>query len=283
MKSSAFLTEVLLDKNMGHSDAVGDTAFAYAFRTKKHVFEWYEEPGNEHRHKRFMAAMEGASKLDPPNAILSGFDWGSLAQGAVVVDVGGGLGHAALTIHEKYPALKLIVQDRPKVVKEARAFWSSHAPNATSTGSVTLQEHDFYKPQIAQNPAVYMCGMILHDHGKTRAKQILTHLRNGAGRDTKLLVIDQVVQYACLGETTHDVTRGIKGARPMPAPPPLLSNLGKANAIAYIGDFQMFSTNGGEERTVGSFSDLFKESGWKIVEIFAIPGSIHKQILADVI
>ena len=36
----------------------------------------------------------------------------------------------------------------------------------------------------------------------------------------------------------------------------------------------------GEERTLGTFIELTKGAGWKITQIFPIPGSLHKQILA---
>lgn len=42
----------------------------------------------------------------------------------------------------------------------------------------------------------------------------------------------------------------------------------------------MFVSNGGEERTLGSFVDLLQGAGWMIEEVFEIPGSIHKQIVA---
>jgi hypothetical protein len=36
----------------------------------------------------------------------------------------------------------------------------------------------------------------------------------------------------------------------------------------------------GEERTVGTWVELTESTGWKIVEIFSIPGSMHQHILA---
>lgn len=50
-----------------------------AFKSPKRSWEWYEEPGNESRLKRFAAAMEGSSKADPPDAILQGSSTPSLS------------------------------------------------------------------------------------------------------------------------------------------------------------------------------------------------------------
>ena len=48
-----------------------------------------------------------------------GFDWASLKQEALVVDVGGGLGSATLHLMKEYPHLRYVVQDRPKVIDDA--------------------------------------------------------------------------------------------------------------------------------------------------------------------
>jgi ubiquinone/menaquinone biosynthesis C-methylase UbiE len=89
-------------------------------KVKKSIWEWYEEPGNEYRLKRFNAAMSGTTKLDPPNAIDLGFKWGSLAPGSVIVDVGGGLGHITMKLAQSYPDFNYIVQDRQSILEQGR-------------------------------------------------------------------------------------------------------------------------------------------------------------------
>ncbi|SJL09154.1 uncharacterized protein ARMOST_12530 [Armillaria ostoyae] len=272
-KSSTYLAEALLDKQLGHSDDHKDCPFSYVFKTDKNMFDWYEEPGNEYRLKRFSAAMEGMAKLDPPNAILAGFQWGSLANGSVVVNVGGGMGHSMLKVHKEHPSLNIVVRDRPMVIEQAKQFWSTNNADAASSNSVILQgELLLSSGIIALAPAVFMCRMIFHDYGKSVAEKILKQLRSAASSNTKLVIIDQIVPYACPNETTQSLTSSIKGAGQLPAPPPLLENLGKANSITIIGDLQMYTSQGGEERTLGSFIDLLGSEGWKIEEIFTIPG-----------
>lgn len=43
---------------------------------------------------------------------------------------------------------------------------------------------------------------------------------------------------------------------------------------------QMYVGLNGEERTLGSFIDVTESSKWKITQVYTIPGSSHKQILA---
>jgi hypothetical protein len=91
-----------------------------AFKTKKSVWEWIEEPENAYRLKRFGVAMDGSTKLDPPNAIDLGFKWGSLPPNSLVVDIGGGLGHITMKLVKYYPNLRYIVQDRQAVIEQGR-------------------------------------------------------------------------------------------------------------------------------------------------------------------
>ena len=47
------------------------------------------------------------------------FDWAKLPTGSVVVDVGGGVGTACLSLAERYPDLKLVVQDLSGIINNA--------------------------------------------------------------------------------------------------------------------------------------------------------------------
>ncbi|KAJ8462634.1 hypothetical protein ONZ45_g17866 [Pleurotus djamor] len=191
-KGSAYLAETLLSPKQSHLlGGYAESPMMYAFKSTKPSWEWYEEPENEHRLKRFAAAMEGTSKADPPNAILLGFKWADLPRDSVVVDVGGGLGHMCMNIAKEHKHLNFIVQDRPLVVDQAKQHWNAMLPDALMNGTVRLQVHDFFTPQVVTNAAVFMCRMICHDYGKVKATQILSHLREAATPDTKLLLIEQ--------------------------------------------------------------------------------------------
>lgn len=49
-----------------------------------------------------------------------GFDWSSVPQGGLVVDVGCGLGHVSLEIAKVRPDLHIVLEDRPEVIQEAK-------------------------------------------------------------------------------------------------------------------------------------------------------------------
>lgn len=50
---------------------------------------------------------------------IIGFDWKSVTQDALVVDIGGGLGSSTLQLFKAYPHLRYVVQDRPNVISDA--------------------------------------------------------------------------------------------------------------------------------------------------------------------
>ncbi|KAF8989681.1 O-methyltransferase [Cyathus striatus] len=282
-KASAFLAEVLLDPMMGHSESHEHTPLAVAFKSKSPPFEWYEEPGNEYRLNRFTAAMEGSARFDPPNAILEGFKWENLPEKATVVDIGGGIGHITLKLIQNRGDILYIIEDRPAVIKQAKRFWDTNFPMAEAEGIVTLMEykaHDFFTTQPVKGAAIYLLRMILHDYGKKKAVSILRHLRDAACKDSQLLLVEQIVPYACREDISTAIGKDISGAQQLVPPAPLLANFGKASAAPYLSDFQMFCANGGEERTLGAFIDLTESSGWKITEVFSVPGSIYKHIVA---
>ena len=49
---------------------------------------------------------------------LLGFDWKGLKEGAIVVDVGGGIGGQSMTLAQNFSHLRFVVQDREAVIKK---------------------------------------------------------------------------------------------------------------------------------------------------------------------
>ena len=81
-----------------------------------------------------------------------------------------------------------------------------------------------------------MCGLNSH-----HALRILTHLRQVAGSHTKLLVVDNLLPYACVDESSDISGGGSDSAVRSLAPEgsPLLPNLGRASANGYLLDISV--------------------------------------------
>ncbi|KAG6863965.1 hypothetical protein C0991_001530 [Blastosporella zonata] len=92
--------------------------------------------------------------------------------------------------------------------------------------------HDFFTPQPVTNASVFILKQILHDWADPYASRILKALRAVALPHTKLVIVDNIVAYAC-----HDPTiESVEGANYKEAPAPLLPNYGAANVIPYVLD-----------------------------------------------
>ncbi|KAA1468514.1 O-methyltransferase [Dentipellis sp. KUC8613] len=263
-KAAAYLPDTLFDPAMAHSSEANKTAANKAFNMDLDWWSWYETPGNEYRGARFAHAMNGTRAFLLPKAIMEGFDWKDLKDGAVVVDVGGGVGSQCLTLAEDFSHLNFIVQDRAPVVAEGEKFWQINKPDFVKAGKVKFQPYDFiHEKQPVKNADVFIIRAILHDWADEYCVTILRSLREAATPTTRLLVIDNIISYASQEEDVQDIP-GAKGPQP---PAPLLPNWGQAGAVAYLADLQMLTCLNGQERTVTHLRNLLAKTGWKLVEV----------------
>ncbi|KII89673.1 hypothetical protein PLICRDRAFT_560195 [Plicaturopsis crispa FD-325 SS-3] len=260
-KASAYLGEVFSNPEYAHSYKAEKAAFNLAYKTDQGVFQWFEQPGNEYRLRRFGITMDGITKNSATNAIVTGFDWKDLPEGSTVVDVGGGVGSQSLLLAKAFPHLKLVIEDRPAVVPEGEMFWRASLPDAIPSGRVRFQAHSFFDEQPVKHAAVYFMRAILHDWSDPYCVDILKKIRAAAAPHSKLLIIDTIVSYAC--EDTTATERLLDSQRRVP-PKPLLPNAGHANLREYLLDMQMLVLFNGQERTLSHVDSLLKASGWKL-------------------
>ncbi|KIP10225.1 hypothetical protein PHLGIDRAFT_266342 [Phlebiopsis gigantea 11061_1 CR5-6] len=263
MKAAAFLQEALLDPKISHSEEPNETALNVAFKTDRTIWDWFDMPENRSRLLRFGYSMEYMKHASPPTAVIEGFDWATLDKNSLVVDVGGGIGAQSMTLARTYPHLRFVVQDREPVVDEAQKFWENGLSGALQSGRVTLQAHDFFATQPIQNAAVFLLRNIMHDWPDKYASVILKQLRSAAAPNTQLIIVDNLLSYACINEQL----KSIPGAdRPLP-PRPLLPNGGHVSFVTFIGDMQMLELCNGKERTIPEFAALMEQTGWKLVRV----------------
>ncbi|KAJ7479885.1 O-methyltransferase [Mycena latifolia] len=275
-KSSAYMTDALLDPSTAFSQEPTATPFSRAFSTDAPVFAWFERPENKERLVRFGVGQAGSTKIDPPESILLGFKWDQLPKDAVLVDVGGGVGSTSLIIAKANPTLRIVNQDRAPVIEQARGYWMEHLKSHVESKMVEFQVHDFFAPQPVKNASIFLLRQIIHDWPDDAAVKILAQLRSAATPDAKLVVVDQIIPYA----TESDLVNSIPGmARPAP-PAPLLRNMGAAMAVPYWADIHMYALLNGRERTIGSMVEVCRKAGWAIVQVYHLPGSLFSEIVA---
>ncbi|KAF7372253.1 O-methyltransferase [Mycena venus] len=292
-KGAAYLTEAFIGPGTAYSLKATDSPWNIATQTDAFLFDWYDWPENASRKTRFSFAMACSTKLEPPEAILSGsllhvlfnmvnyfaaqgFKWGNLPDDSLIVDLGGGVGSTALMIAKAVPHVKLVVQDRSSVIEDAKTYWAS-TPEFLESGRVKLQVHNFFEPQPLKAVAVFLLRWIMHDWADPSALQILQQLRAAATPATKLITVDIILPHTCQDTRVIDL---IPGATVPAAPAPLLPNMGAASNMKYWLDFQMFVLGNCQERTLGHFVRLAAQGGWKVAEVHHVPGSFLGQCVS---
>ncbi|KAF8135213.1 O-methyltransferase [Mycena galopus ATCC 62051] len=244
-----------------------------ALKTDEPFFNILQRPENRYKLKRFAVAMEGSTALDLPEMILQGFDWGALPGGAIVVDVGGGIGQISLAIAQEHPGLRIVIQDLGPAIKLAKAHWAKHLPTHVDTKLVELQVHDFFTAQPVKNADVFLLRHVLHNWGKAKAASILQRLRAAATPSTKLVFIERIVPDS-------GPASGMSGADRPRAPDPLLPNWGPASAYIYLSDIMMHNLLGATERTLQEFIDILNLGGWTLVQVHHCPPSASSHLVA---
>ncbi|KAK7446999.1 hypothetical protein VKT23_014212 [Stygiomarasmius scandens] len=230
------------------------TPFNAAVNFKSSIWDWYVQPGNEWRARRFAAAMTSNAKRFPSRIISDGIEAESLHPGDIVVDVGGGVGSATLELYKFFPHLRYVVQDLESPIAAAKRFWNGKAPDAIASGTVTFQVHSFFSEQVVKAAKVYFLRFITHDWCDSDVQVILTHLRNASAPDTRLVLFETIARCTCVAEDS--------------VPNPLLGNLGIAGAgIDTAVDLHLLSLFNGKERTEQDFRNLGVETGWELQKI----------------
>ncbi|KAF9042839.1 S-adenosyl-L-methionine-dependent methyltransferase [Hymenopellis radicata] len=257
-KASAYAWDTLANPKTVKSDEPNASPFNRAFNTQGSLWDLYAR--DERRQRRFNIGMQGIQSLQPADAILKSYEWATLSPGSTIVDVGGGVGTSSLVIAKNFPELHIVVQDLDGPISDARELWAKELPNA----NITLEVQDFFKLQPRDHTvSIFLLKQIMHDWSDSYCVKILTQLRSAASANTKLILVESIIPFAC-----HDSGEdSVPGAVPHEAPEPLLANYGAVNEMAYSMDIGMFLHFNSQERTIRHMQDLLLSTGWKVVKV----------------
>ncbi|KAJ5330376.1 OmtB [Penicillium atrosanguineum] len=215
-----------LRKN-GNTDSSKELPFQRAFNTDMAFFGWSKQHPEYLR--TFQSLMTVPHDGDWTNVIsIPSLAMSVTAEQAVVVDIGGNVGHQSARLRARYPDLpgRIIVQDLPETIQNAEAI-----------EGVEFMVHNFFEPQPIKGAKVYYIRNILHDWDDEKSTQILKSLVPAMDAHSLVVIDDMAVPDT--------------GSHWWPA----------------CLDIIMFSFFGALERTESQWTDLVSGAGLKLIDI----------------
>ncbi|GKT48767.1 O-methyltransferase gedA [Colletotrichum spaethianum] len=197
---------------------------------------------------------------------VGGYPWESTLQnGAVIVDVGGGIGSSIQALRTNFPDRQNdfvgIVQDQPGMIEHATAHWQKTDPQALATGAVKLTAHDFFNENPVKGADVYWFRSVIVDWQDDDLIKMFTHIKNAMTPGKSRLLIGEYIMHPTCGDAL------------LPnAPSPLLKNYGEFQAMGLISGFILTVSPNGRQRTVHDVSNVVEAAGLKIVKVWICRG-----------
>jgi acetylserotonin O-methyltransferase len=174
--------------------------------------------------RNFLRGMHGFGMLTSP-AVVTAFD---LSRFRRMVDLGGGTGHLAIAACERYPDLRAVVFDLPRVTALAREnIERSEVPERVAT-----HDGDFFADELPEAD-LYAVGRILHDWDDEKSAVLLRAVYQRLPPGGALLIAEKLLNEDGVG--------------------PLAANMQSLN---------MLVVTEGRERSLSQFERLLRAAGF---------------------
>ncbi|KAI0379464.1 S-adenosyl-L-methionine-dependent methyltransferase [Hypomontagnella monticulosa] len=162
------------------SEEPNETGFSLANKTDLGMFEFLAT--QPERAARFAAGMRLYAQRPDLDVryLVDAWSWGDLPDGAMVVDVGGSHGEAAIALARAYPSLNLVVQDI-----DGPTIRDADARKPADVGErVHYMTHDFFTEQPIRGADVYLYRACFHNwsdkYGVRMLRALIPALKPGA-------------------------------------------------------------------------------------------------------
>lgn len=237
-KAAYALPEFLEKTGWKNPEDYNNSAFHLGANTKLGLWEYLAADPEKHQAfnngQRSQATVKTFDSSYPFEAELNEKP---VEEGDVVlVDVGGGRGHALERVKQRFPGLKgrLVLQDQDPVIKDAISGGLS--------AEIEPQVASFFEPNPVRNARAYFFRRVLHDWSDPVCKTILSNTVISMGPESKLLIAEYEVPAV------------------------------GAPAKLTLQDINMMGLSG-TERTEKQWSDLLDSAGAKLVKMWRTEGS----------
>ena len=209
--------------------------------------EWWDYlNANPKELEDFGEAMKSNS-LNSLRGVLENCDFNDVGK---VADIGGGFGHLAIALLEKYPKLQAAVMDVPELISVARErFQVNDSPVANRLEYVG---GDMFASVPPAN--VYIMKHIIHDWEDEKCIKLLENCRHSMVGDGRVICVDAVL--------------------------PRMGDV--AGTPAKLLDINMLVFMTGKERTEAQWNDLYRMVGFEIRSITPINDNFGTSIVEGV-
>ncbi|KAG1811089.1 S-adenosyl-L-methionine-dependent methyltransferase [Suillus variegatus] len=189
MRIAEALPRWLVHPEFRFSKSPDHTAFQLANNTTKPFFEWVKD--DRDYLDRFAAGVEAIGEYVTPG-ILSDYPWQTCSE-STIVDCAGGKGSLSIALANKFPALRLVVQEREEMVGPAEANIKARLDPNLVHGTVVAEANDLFSVQPRTGDKyTFMLRHVLHDWPEAQAVNILEKLAAAAGPKSKILIIETI-------------------------------------------------------------------------------------------
>lgn len=191
-----------------------------------------------------------AMKSNSLNSLRGVLDRCDLRGASRVADIGGGFGHLALALLEKYPGLQAVLLDRPEVIRVARQHLPLDEPGVAAR--LDFAGGDMF--ESVPQADVYIMKHIVHDWDDEKCIRLLENCRRAMQGDGRVICVDAVL--------------------------PAMGNT--AGIAAKLLDIVMLTCATGKERTEQQWAALYSAAGLEIRSITPIQDNFGTSIVEGV-
>jgi hypothetical protein len=215
----------------------------------KRVFgmEWWDYlNANPKELEDFGEAMK-ANSLNSLRGLLEKCDLNGVRK---IADIGGGFGHLAVAVLERYPGLQAVVMDVPELIPVARERLPVSDP------AIANRLEYFGGDMFESVPAadVYIMKHIIHDWGDEECVRLLQNCCRSMEGEGRVICVDAVI--------------------------PPMGNI--AGSPAKLLDINMLLFITGRERTEAQWNDLFRAGGLEMRSITPISNNFGTSIVEGI-
>ncbi|KAH7890352.1 S-adenosyl-L-methionine-dependent methyltransferase [Phlebopus sp. FC_14] len=263
-QGAGVLYETLVEDEYATSYDPDRSPLIYALKKKGlegSFFDWMKEDAE--RRENYHRAMIGLGDIMGSLSVLHHYPWNEVK---TVCDVGASIGTFSLPLAKSFPHLKIIDQDLPEVLVQAKDVWAKDAPEVVQEGRIEFAPLNFFEESPVQGQDVYYLRNIIHDWPDAEAAVILRNVSKAMGPNSRLLIHDYVLTNANRKPEAEYMGADV-------APEPMLPNFGAGNSRMYQQDLNMWIIHNAKERTLTDSITLGSAAGLRLEKVYDLAES----------